>query len=149
MREREREAKKRKKKGEKKGLILIPRRHRRRLPSSEAIVSLFPSYHPHPPPPPLAAVARKTGGEEGRGGGGETGDKMQSLYSRVSVYEPPFAFASNWVEWFLRGLSFGGRDGGGGSSGHVTLREASPVPTATSGAGQSRHSLWRRVIVVF
>lgn len=32
---------------------------------------------------------------------------MQSLYSRVPVYEPPFAFASNWVEWFLRGLSLG------------------------------------------
>lgn len=32
---------------------------------------------------------------------------MQSLYSRVSVYEPPFAFASNWVEWFLSGLSSG------------------------------------------
>lgn len=57
-------------------------------------------------PTPLAAVARKTGGG-GRGGGGETGDKMQSLYSRVSVYEPPFAFASNWVEWLLGGLSLG------------------------------------------
>lgn len=30
---------------------------------------------------------------------------MQSLYSQVSVYELPFAFRSNWVEWFLHGLS--------------------------------------------
>lgn len=68
----------------------------------------------------------------GVGGVGETGDKMQSLYSRVSVYEPPFAFSSNWVEWFLRGLPLGWGAGEGSSSGHVT-----PPPERQSGAGQS------------
>lgn len=32
-------------------------------------------------------------------------DKMQSLYSQVSVYELPFAFRAHWDEWFLHGLS--------------------------------------------